>query len=1251
MIARRLTLLAPVWLCVLTGALLALSAAPAFALTTHPFEFSFNGGDAPGGPFSRAVADAVDQASGDVYVLDEGTGVVDKFNADGTYAGVQITGASTPQGSFSLTYVSGVAVDDSGGVTDGDVYVADTYDGVVDRFSSSGAYLCQITGAATPSASECNGAAGSDTPAGSITPAGVAVDSSGDVYVADRANDVVDEFGPSGNYVTQISNPNITSPGTIALDPSGNLYVTNITYVGVNVVEFNAAGEFVGTVDDEDSLSVGVDPTSGHVYVADEDGTINENDESGTLVDTFGSRGFVIDLAVSSSTGDIYADDLGNAVVNVFGPLATIPDAATGQASSVTTAGATLNGTVDPEGTTITDCHFAYVDDADYSPSAANPYSAGGTIPCANTPTGSSPVAVSAEVSGLTPGTVYHFGLVAANASGSVAGSDQTFTTGARIDVEYATTVTADSATLDAQIDPLGDETTYHFEYGTTTSYGTGVPVPEADVGLGTSDVSVSQHLQGLQASTTYHYRAVATTSAGTNYGPDQTFTTQAPAGGPALPDGREWELVSPADKLGAQALPTSNSLTQASEDGGAISYLLAAPFVANPLGNDQLAQAISRRGPGGWSTEDIATPHNGPADIGGRQEYDFFSPDLAYGLVWPHGETPLSPETTEKTPYLRDDATGVYTPLVTAANVPPDTKFGHEPGAAGEAAGVQFVTASPNLSHVVLGSVFALTPNAKENGQSRYYRYYEWTAGGLRLISVLPPGSSPSKVGIGQGVNERGAVPNNGSRIIWSASDPTAHVYVTDMADGEVLSVDAAQGVPEPNENVSQFQIAASEGSLVFFTDAQQLTANTSPGGGLYVYDVETGRLAPVTTAVNSGEEAGVQGLVLGVAEDGSEVYLVAKGVLSDTPNAEQEKAAAGADNLYVMHREVHGSTEAWTASFIATLSAGDETEWNPEVFMSHQTVEVSRNGQYLAFMSDRSLTGYDNRDAQSGEPDEEVYLYDADGGRLVCASCDPTGARPSGWLEPAGGQAPVSDLRGAWSGRWVAASIPGMTEVEGGAMAIAVSEPTYLMDSGRLFFDSRDALVARDVSGVGQVYEYEPGGVGGCAAGSGCVGLISGGVGSEESAFADASASGNDVFFVTAEPLVSEDVGTEYDMYDAHVCGAEVPCPSASAAVSPPCTTADSCRAAQAPQPGIFGAPASATFSGAGNVEPALFKPAVKPKAKALTRAQKLAKALRACRSEHRHSRRRRSACEKQAQRTYGTAHEATKSRKGGE
>ncbi len=130
--------------------------------------------------------------------------------------------------------------------------------------------------------------------------------------------------------------------------------------------------------------------------------------------------------------------------------------------------------------------------------------------------------------------------------------------------------------------------------------------------------------------------------------------------------------------------------------------------------------------------------------------------------------------------------------------------------------------------------------------------------------------------------------------------------------------------------------------------------------------------------------------------------------------------------------------------------------------------------------------------------------------------------------------------------------------------------------------------------------VYEYEPGGLGSCpVGGSGCVALISSGQGSGDSAFVDASVSGNDVFFLASDRLVTADTDNAVDMYDAHVCSAGVPCLPTSTVASPPCDSSDACRAAQALQPGVFGPPASATFSGAGNVAPIPI-PVVKPKAK---------------------------------------------------
>ena len=285
---------------------------------------------------------------------------------------------------------------------------------------------------------------------------------------------------------------------------------------------------------------------------------------------------------------------------------------------------------------------------------------------------------------------------------------------------------------------------------------------------------------------------------------------------------------------------------------------------------------------------------------------------------------------------------------------------------------------------------------------------------------------------------------------------------------------------------------------------------------------------------------------------------------------------------------------------------------------------------------MSSVSLTGYDTRDAASGVPDDEVYLYHAgvDGvpGGLVCASCNPTGARPLGIeaskLTPLGAVA-EDNVWGA--GVWLAASVP--------AWSGESHQSRYLSSEGRLFFDSSDALVPQDINGNEDVYEYEPAGVGSCSvstatfseASGGCVDLISSGTSAVEAGFVDASESGDDVFFLTDERLVPQDFDSARDLYDAHVCSAQVACAS-SAVASPACTTADSCRSAPLPQPPIFGAPASATFSGAGNVTPSA-PPVVA--SKSLTLAQKRARALVACRRKARH--RKRAACERQARRRY--------------
>ncbi len=257
------------------------------------------------------------------------------------------------------------------------------------------------------------------------------------------------------------------------------------------------------------------------------------------------------------------------------------------------------------------------------------------------------------------------------------------------------------------------------------------------------------------------------------------------------------------------------------------------------------------------------------------------------------------------------------------------------------------------------------------------------------------------------------------------------------------------------------------------------------------------------------------------------------------------------------------------------------------------------------------------------AGSPDAEVYLYDSlETGRLACASCDPTGARPTG--------IPYNEAGIAWA----AANVPGEPRsFEGGLTSLY--QPRYLSDSGRLFFESADALVPQDVDGTEDVYEYEPAGIESpegrveCSEstssgsevfkpahefkvgnltgeeGAGCVALISSGTSSEPSSFLAASESGGDVFILTSSRLTSANPGGA-NVYDAHECTMQSPCISVPEQ-PPACATEASCKAPPTPQPLIYAAPPSATFSGPGNLTPPPPPPPAKTVIKKTTKCKK--------------------------------------------
>ncbi len=144
----------------------------------------------------------------------------------------------------------------------------------------------------------------------------------------------------------------------------------------------------------------------------------------------------------------------------------------------------------------------------------------------------------------------------------------------------------------------------------------------------------------------------------------------------------------------------------------------------------------------------------------------------------------------------------------------------------------------------------------------------------------------------------------------------------------------------------------------------------------------------------------------------------------------------------------------------------------------------------------------------------------------------------------------------------------------------------------------------------------------------------MIASGGSSEESAFLDASENGEDVFFMTTAKLVPQDTDTQYDIYDARVDGG-FPVP-----MGPLVCPSTGCQGIPESQPRIFGALASATFNGPGNLLPAAPKVVVK---RVLTRSQKLAKALKTCKNDMREKKR--VSCKKRAWREYGPVRKRTR------
>jgi hypothetical protein len=813
------------------------------------------------------------------------------------------------------------------------------------------------------------------------------------------------------------------------------------------------------------------------------------------------------------------------------------------------------------------------------------------------------------------------------------------------IGAQFATSTDSFGAILKAQINPnFWLDTTYYVEYGTGKCSEGGCdkqrPVPPgARLTSATTNQFVTTPavtLTGLEPGTEYHYRFVATSSGGGPVrgvsgevgkdGAEATFTTAPSSSEPktncpnqtfrigasaTLPDCRAYEMVSPVDKNGGNVAsnPETQSygpLAESAADGSRATFSSLRAF-ADPSSAPLLSQYLSSRGPDGWSTQSISPPRASFMRGGGiasNGRFNAFSEDLCNTWVFADSSLPLVPEAPAgySNLYRRDNCASEPSYELLSNAIP----FGIEPEAEIEGDILTAQGFSADHSHTVfLGTsgnesvASGLTKDAcsKEPSMQLYESNPE--GGPLRLVSTLPNGKAAcgtASAGTGAEFNSgfqifssvsadaHNAISPDGSRVFWTklerindegiavpvglflrtnATQPQSKVSSGKCTEPEkACTVAVAEGFSEGKE--PRYWDANPETTKALYT-----VGSLGQGAKLFEYDVEMGTSQLLAEGVNG---------LAGSSEDLSRIYFTSKQALSSEPNSEGDEAQDGKSNLYI--------EEDGTVTFIATLGGGGAS--SPANFNPHRrTSRVSPDGLHLAFTAATRPTGYDNADAVSGEPDTEVFLYDASPsggpGQLVCVSCNPSGGRPSGRL--------VEEFEGGIR-LWAAAELPGWAEIRRPSRLLSVN-------GNRLFFQTYDSLVPGDSNGKRDVYEWErasssqacqEAGAGRYVlSAGGCLSLITSGQSATDSELIDASTDGADVFFKTSASLLPQDPGL-VDVYDARVDGG-FPQPIKTAACE-----GEACQGPLTPPNDPT--PGSSTFNGAGNVTQAKAKKAHKKK-----------------------------------------------------
>jgi hypothetical protein len=693
------------------------------------------------------------------------------------------------------------------------------------------------------------------------------------------------------------------------------------------------------------------------------------------------------------------------------------------------------------------------------------------------------------------------------------------------------------------------------------------------------------------------------------------------PSTAPGLPDGRVYEQVSPADKNGNQAGAGTNHTNgnsgfehygAAAGDGNSLLF-----EGTGPMGEAAAAYSlyfVAQRSAAGWTTRATEPrARQSTAETGGTLRLKPFyvdpSSDLTHVMFesGTHGTYAQLPN-EECTSQIYLSALEPFTPARwlerpaipnPVENCQPTQQSGAPVGGTPDFSTVYF-TYPGTLLPEDASRVPHTQPERDESTGSTHveaWGFYEDVNGALREAGVLPDdsldpfGAVPAAGGHARALSGN-QVSADGSRAFFVSPDPAScghqnncavdppELYVRDNGDRTLLVsrdtlLPAVGGLPasapdgafqmlNPTHQfqkfvyfgageIGSFVFASPDGSQAFFQSEDKLTADApeGPPGSVtpktYDFDLETEELTYLPN---------VAGQIVVASSDGSSFAFVRPEVGASP--AEMDLWSAGANGGTV-------TPVTQLTGHPPELEEGIERLRVP-------SARMSSDGSVIVFTSPYRLPGGFNSGTNLNL--EQIYRYDIPAKTLGCASCPPVGVVPTG-------DAVMSPL-----GAVNQPDIPGMVDERG-----------ISSDGDRIFFDSPDPLVPQDVNTgsivINTLGEAEPQGRDVYEWENGIVYLVSSGKSPRSSFFLDNSASGGDAFFTTTEGLVSADTDGAYDVYDARI-----PHPGDS---PPPAAVPCQGSVCQGPPrvPAPLGAPASATFSGLGNVapEPAA-KSAVKPK-----------------------------------------------------